>query len=710
MRQIHIFQILFQIVTALIVSALLVSCGAGGGGDRAGVQTYIASGKVNGDTLQGVTIELGGKATAKVITDANGLYSFSGLSNGNYTFIPSKPGYIFSPVNTSGTVNGANVTVTDFKSAAMTYKLSGTVTGDVKANVTITLNDAIKSTAITSTTGDYSFTGLTNGSYTASAVLAGYKFAPANQVATIKDDNATFGNFISSAVPPTFSHAPPLADCVICHDGVQAKGVPETNHVPVNGKSCGSCHISGFTTFRGAIFDHMSQNTTVCTTCHVAGTYGAKTKPTGHIPTDSINCDTCHVGTGYVSFAGSTMNHNAVTTIVCSTCHNGAYVSQKGALGLGALPKNSGHIATGTKECGDCHLGRSSFLGGLFDHATASPAVAGRCNSCHDGIKALGKTNTATHNGTSAQCDTCHTNTQGYTTFAGAVFNHVNVANICGTCHLGQSAGVKTKTQNHIPTTGNACDSCHGTSNNYTSFVATGMTNAKIHNSSTWTTCLTCHNGSYVSQGTGIDATGARAMPNGHVSTSGAACSGCHATTAWLPAGFNHTGVVAGTCGTCHIPGTNGAKTKPAGTAHIPVSGNACDACHKSTALGGFATHTMNHTNVSTTPCATCHSATYAGLGVRVKPSGNGHIPTAITDPQDCKTCHTSTAAWTTETMNHNGIQGTTGITCITCHLSTAPYPGRMQKKSTGHTNGKDCSASGCHKPLGTRGTAYRSW
>jgi len=515
----------------------------------------------------------------------------------------------------------------------------------------------------------------------------------------------------SSWLPAGFDHAPPLDNCDTCHKaGGKAKGVPANHVVVAPGQACDACHKSGFTTFLGAFFDHTSQNTTVCTTCHVAGTYGAKTKPTGHIPTGSANCDTCHVGTGYVSFAGSTMNHNAVTTIVCSTCHNGAYVSQKGTLGLGALPKNSGHIATGTKECGDCHLGRSSFLGGLFDHATASPAVAGRCNSCHDGIKALGKTNTATHNGTSAQCDTCHTNTQGYTTFAGAVFNHVNVANICGTCHLGQSAGVKTKTQNHIPTTGNACDSCHGTSNNYTSFVATGMTNAKIHNSSTWTTCLTCHNGSYVSQGTGIDATGARAMPNGHVSTSGAACSGCHATTAWLPAGFNHTGVVAGTCGTCHIPGTNGAKTKPAGTAHIPVSGNACDACHKSTALGGFATHTMNHTNVSTTPCATCHSATYAGLGVRVKPSGNGHIPTAITDPQDCKTCHTSTAAWTTETMNHNGIQGTTGITCITCHLSTAPYPGRMQKKRTDHTNGKDCSASGCHKPLGTRGTAYRSW
>jgi hypothetical protein len=96
------------------------------------------------------------------------------------------------------------------------------------------------------------------------------------------------------------------------------------------------------------------------------------------------------------------------------------------------------------------------------------------------------------------------------------------------------------------------------------------------------------------------------------------------------------------------------------------------------------------------------------------------HIPTTITTGLDCTTCHTTTsytslANWLTERMNHNGAQGGgvggNGTYCVTCHLKGAPYMGTMDKKShEGTSMAKDCSKSGCHRPLGSKGTTYVIW
>ena len=65
--------------------------------------------------------------------------------------------------------------------------------------------------------------------------------------------------------------------------------------------------------------------------------------------------------------------------------------------------------------------------------------------------------------------------------------------------------------------------------------------------------------------------------------------------------------------------------------------------------------------------------------------------------------------------MNHNNSQGSGAGWCKACHQSGTAFLGSMEKKSLTHEakSGQaitDCSQSGCHRPLGTKGSAYRNW
>jgi hypothetical protein len=133
----------------------------------------------------------------------------------------------------------------------------------------------------------------------------------------------------------------------------------------------------------------------------------------------------------------------------------------------------------------------------------------------------------------------------------------------------------------------------------------------------------------------------------------------------------------------------------------------------------------MVHTGLTGT-CVSCHSGSYASQGLYgALAKVSNHIPTAITDPLDCTTCHTTltmatvkvvagAADWSADVMNHNGAQGGAPYYCVTCHLSGVTYMGKMQKKShNGASTAKDCSSTSCHKPLGKTGKttgATTSW
>jgi len=171
------------------------------------VQTYTISGTVTGAT--GVTISMTGAATKTATSTGtpDSTYSFTAMANGSYTLTPVKSGFTFSPSSASAIVNNGNVVVAAFTATAntvQTYKIDGTVTGAKINGVTITLTPG-NSTTTTNATGNYSFSGLTNGAYTATPSLTGYSFAPLTATATITNANTTFANFVSTSTAPTFS-------------------------------------------------------------------------------------------------------------------------------------------------------------------------------------------------------------------------------------------------------------------------------------------------------------------------------------------------------------------------------------------------------------------------------------------------------------------------------------------------------------------------
>jgi hypothetical protein len=428
--------------------------------------------------------------------------------------------------------------------------------------------------------------------------------------------------------------------CASCH-GSTASGKP-ANHIPTT-KSCDACHTTGgsFTTSR---FTHSATQGIIggqCATCH-NGSYiqwNALGKTPNHVAT-TASCDTCH--SGYVSFAisGTTFTHAGVVPGSCATCHTQG--------GSATTFKPANHIPT-TKSCDACHSTGGSFTTSTFSHSATQGVIAGQCATCHNGSytqwNALGKT--PNHVATTASCDSCHT---GYTTFAGAGFNHVGVIpGACATCHTQGGSATTFKPANHIPTT-KSCDACHSTGGTFTTSTFTHSATQGVIAGQ----CATCHNGSYA-QWNALGKT-----PN-HVATT-ASCDTCHKNyTSFAGATFSHTGISPGTCSTCHYQGGPGLA---APTNHIPyasqlVAGASmnCDSCHKSTNPGGFATSAMNHNN---------------SLG-----NGSGW----------CKGCHQS---------------GTTYLA------------GAIQKKSLNHyeryAGQADCSSSGCHRPLGNQGTPYSRW
>jgi hypothetical protein len=102
-------------------------------------------------------------------------------------------------------------------------------------------------------------------------------------------------------------------------------------------------------------------------------------------------------------------------------------------------------------------------------------------------------------------------------------------------------------------------------------------------------------------------------------------CDSCHVTTAWLPARFDHTGVVPGTCAQCH----DGVKATGKTPDHLPTT-ESCDLCHST--IAWLPAH-FDHSNVAPGTCSQCHNGTTA-----TGKSGSHWLTTL-----ECDSCHTTT-------------------------------------------------------------------
>jgi hypothetical protein len=170
--------------------------------------TYGIAGKVSGAVLQGVLLTLTGAANATTSTDASGNYSFTGLVSGSYTVTPSRTGYRFISASTTVKITNASVANTNFAAmahAGSTYSISGTVSGVVQQGVTIALSGATCATTLTDAGGNYSFTGLAAGSYTAYPVTrltCSYVASPSATAVTINNSNLIGTDFTLAAGNP----------------------------------------------------------------------------------------------------------------------------------------------------------------------------------------------------------------------------------------------------------------------------------------------------------------------------------------------------------------------------------------------------------------------------------------------------------------------------------------------------------------------------
>ncbi|MCX7771116.1 MAG: carboxypeptidase regulatory-like domain-containing protein, partial [Proteobacteria bacterium] len=192
--------------------------------------TYSISGTITfapangGGPASGVTVILtSGSLTRVTSTDANGVYIFTGLSDGSYTITPNRSGYAFTPTNLTVNISGGDLTGQNFTASLLNiFSISGTITsgGAPIEGVTVTLTGSVNAETTTNALGAYIFNNLPNGTYTITPSHPNYNFAPINRTITINGANVIgqvfVGTFITRSITGTISTATgPLAGVAV---------------------------------------------------------------------------------------------------------------------------------------------------------------------------------------------------------------------------------------------------------------------------------------------------------------------------------------------------------------------------------------------------------------------------------------------------------------------------------------------------------------
>ena len=165
--------------------------------------TYSISGTISPTAgASGATVTLSGADSTSTTADTSGNFSFTGLVNGTYTVTPSKLGYGFTPSSQTVTINGGNITAVNFTATAQNFSISGSLS-TAGANATVALSGGATASTTADTSGNYSFAGLGNGTYTVTPTKTGYLFNPTSQTTTVAGANVTGLNFTAQPVSAT---------------------------------------------------------------------------------------------------------------------------------------------------------------------------------------------------------------------------------------------------------------------------------------------------------------------------------------------------------------------------------------------------------------------------------------------------------------------------------------------------------------------------
>ncbi len=168
-------------------------------GTSGAATTFSLSGVITGFTA--ATVTTSGTASTTSTTDASGNFNFASLTAGSYTVTPLQSGYVYTPVSRAEILTTQSISDVVFNAtatSAVTYSISGTVSGPVMAGVTMTLNGMNVGSAVTDLSGNYTFAGLVGGTYTVNASRSGYTFT-APLIVTLGSADSAGNDFTSSA-------------------------------------------------------------------------------------------------------------------------------------------------------------------------------------------------------------------------------------------------------------------------------------------------------------------------------------------------------------------------------------------------------------------------------------------------------------------------------------------------------------------------------
>lgn len=147
-----------------------------------------------------IALSQNGNNVATATADSSGNYSFGNLQNGSYVVTPAKSGFTFNPASQPVTINGSNVSGINFTASAQTWAISGNVS-PAEAGIPIALTGSSTANTNTDSSGNYSFSGVTNGSYTVTPNQSTKVFTPPSQPVTVTNGNVPGTNFTWTAAP-----------------------------------------------------------------------------------------------------------------------------------------------------------------------------------------------------------------------------------------------------------------------------------------------------------------------------------------------------------------------------------------------------------------------------------------------------------------------------------------------------------------------------
>ena len=229
------FQVMFQPEAALTYSgSIVLHEGHRGGGTQTisvsgqgFLSTYLLQANPNNvnfnNTLvgtsasQGLALQNNGQGPVNVsqvvITGAG--FAVSGFS-GNVTLAPGQNFPLtvsFAPAS-AGSATGSLSVISSATNSPNAISLSGTsiqpqISGSISGaggnGATVTLSGAASASTTANSSGNYTFSGLANGSYTVTPSKAGYTFAPTSENLTVNGANVTATTFTATAVTYTIS-------------------------------------------------------------------------------------------------------------------------------------------------------------------------------------------------------------------------------------------------------------------------------------------------------------------------------------------------------------------------------------------------------------------------------------------------------------------------------------------------------------------------